>query len=65
MGATVPKFVAAASKPVSIHAPVMGATIHACPKDGDEYVSIHAPVMGATQSNIATESIKTFQSTHP
>ena len=36
---------------VSIHAPVMGATLLERPDAADDRVSIHAPVMGATPMN--------------
>ena len=50
---------------VSIHAPVMGATLVYGVNMASEYVSIHAPVMGAT--GYLTQSLTTlmFQSTRP
>ena len=50
---------------VSIHAPAWGATSSHYPYAIPSHVSIHAPAWGATSLNIATNTTKRFQSTHP
>ena len=50
---------------VSIHAPVMGATVLLVLGRVVKLVSIHAPVMGATYRDSIMVDCRQFQSTHP
>ena len=53
-------------EPISIHAPVKGATNRRKYKQGTPMISIHAPVKGATVwDQSVAEQLQTFQSTHP
>ena len=51
--------------PVSIHAPLRGATAGCCFFFVAPIVSIHAPLRGATGCTFALASMVEFQSTHP
>ena len=51
--------------PVSIHAPVKGATEPRKYTWIVEQVSIHAPVKGATRANFSVACASEFQFTHP
>ena len=51
--------------PVSIHAPVKGATDGSGPRCGSVQVSIHAPVKGATRGLRIGRTLAVFQSTRP
>ena len=52
-------------KPVSIHAPIWGATITGECVSGCCCVSIHAPIWGATDFSFTYEPVYEFQSTPP
>ena len=54
------------ASPISIHAPVKGATTKAVRYAGFLVISIHAPVKGATSSmSRIVRFVPLFQSTHP
>mgnify|MGYP003635753428 FL=1 len=65
MGATPSCPMGSRTGSVSIHAPVMGATVQGYVYDALHRVSIHAPVMGATLDSETLRIYAEFQSTRP